>query len=45
MNNMLIPAGLLINFLFWGQAVDWLRLALGGAILLASVWLASRRTR
>jgi len=43
MNNMLIPAGLLINFAFWGQAVDWLRLALGGAILLASVWLASRR--
>ncbi|CUA83028.1 EamA family transporter [Pseudidiomarina woesei] len=43
MNNMLIPAGLLINFAFWGQAVDWLRLALGGGILLASVWLASRR--
>lgn len=43
MNNMLIPAGLLINFAFWGQTVDWLRLALGGAILLASVWLASRR--
>ena len=43
MNNMLIPAGLLINFAFWGQAVDWLRLALGGAILLTSVWLASRR--
>lgn len=44
MNNMLIPAGLLINFAFWGQAVDWLRLALGGAILLASIWLASRRS-
>lgn len=44
MNNMLIPAGLLINVVFWGQAVDWLRLTLGGAILLASVWLASRRT-
>lgn len=43
MNNMLIPAGLLINFAFWGQAVDWLRLALGGAILLISVWLASRQ--
>lgn len=44
MNNMLIPAGLIINYAFWGQAVDWLRLALGGMVLLASVWLASQRT-
>ncbi|WP_339879367.1 EamA family transporter [Pseudidiomarina gelatinasegens] len=43
MNNMLIPAGLIINYVFWGQAVDWLRLALGGAILLVAVWLASKR--
>lgn len=43
MNNMLIPAGLLINFLFWGQNVDWLRLALGAAVLSFAVWLASPR--
>lgn len=43
MNNMLIPAGLIINYVFWGQAVAWDRLALGGSILLFSVWLASRR--
>jgi|SRR5690554_3982507 len=45
MNNMLIPAGLLINYVFWGQAVDWLRLTLGGLILLSAVWLASKRPR
>lgn len=45
MNNMLIPAGLLINFSFWGQTVDWFRLALGSAILLLSVWVASRQPR
>ncbi|RUO55866.1 EamA family transporter [Pseudidiomarina homiensis] len=43
MNNMLIPAGLLVNFVFWGQDVDWLRLALGAAILASSVYLASRK--
>lgn len=43
MNNMLIPAGLLVNFAFWGQDVNWLRLALGAAILAGSVYLASRR--
>lgn len=42
MNNMLIPAGLLVNFLFWGRDVNWPRLAAGAAILLLSVWLASR---
>ncbi|MDX1704836.1 EamA family transporter [Pseudidiomarina sp.] len=45
MNNMLIPAGLLVNFAFWGQQVDWLRLALGAAILLVAVWLASQDRR
>ncbi len=43
MNNMLIPAGLLINYTFWGQAVDWLRLALGGSIILLAVGLASKK--
>lgn len=43
MNNMLIPAGLLINFCFWGQQVDWWRLAIGSSILLLSIAVASRR--
>ena len=43
MNNMLIPAGLLVNFSFWGQQVDWWRLAIGSAILLLSIAIASRR--
>lgn len=43
MNNMLIPAGLLINFSFWGQQVDWWRLAIGSGILLLSIAVASRR--
>lgn len=43
MNNMLIPAGLLVNFSFWGQQVDWWRLAIGSSILLLSIAIASRR--
>lgn len=43
MNNMLIPAGLLINFSFWGQQVDWWRLLIGSTILLLSIAVASRR--
>jgi len=45
MNNMLIPAGLLINFAFWGQQVEWYRLAAGAVVLLFSVWLASSKPR
>ncbi|MDT7524764.1 MULTISPECIES: EamA family transporter [Idiomarinaceae] len=41
MNNMLIPAGLLINYLFWQQAVVWPRLIIGAAVLALAVWLAS----
>jgi len=33
MNNMLVPAGLLVNIVFWGAPADWGRL-LGGAVLL-----------
>ncbi|WP_194755893.1 EamA family transporter [Aliidiomarina indica] len=45
MNNALIPAGLLVNFLLWGQDVNWPNLFLGGVIILLSVWLASRFQR
>lgn len=39
MNNALIPAGLLVNFLIWGQNVQWAQLWLGGLIILYAVWL------
>lgn len=41
MNNMLIPAGILVNFVFWNREVDWLRLLLGGLVIVAAVWLCS----
>ncbi|MGY4027769.1 carboxylate/amino acid/amine transporter [Aeromonas rivuli] len=39
MNNALIPAGLLVNLLLWGRETDLPRLALGGLLMLASLWL------
>lgn len=37
MNNALIPAGLLVNLTIWNQDADLTRLALGGAIIVASL--------
>lgn len=42
MNNMLIPAGLIVNFLFWGAELDWLQLLIGGAVIMFGVVIASR---
>lgn len=42
MNNMLIPAGILVNFLFWNRDVAWGRLLVGGAVIVLSVWLCQR---
>ncbi|MGL5430561.1 MAG: carboxylate/amino acid/amine transporter [Vibrio sp.] len=39
MNNALVPAGLVVNILIWNRDVDLLRLSLGGAVILASLWL------
>lgn len=38
MNNVLIPAGLLVNILIWNRDADLMRLALGGAVILGSLW-------
>ncbi len=38
MNNVLIPAGILVNLLLWQRDADLLRLALGGGIILLSLW-------
>lgn len=39
MNNMLIPAGLLVNLVIWNHNTDLLRLLFGSCIILASLWL------
>lgn len=42
MNNALIPAGLIVNLLLWNRDADLPRLALGGGIILLSLWLNRR---
>ncbi|AWH88776.1 carboxylate/amino acid/amine transporter [Limnobaculum parvum] len=37
MNNALIPAGLLVNFALWQHDVNWVRLIIGGGIIVASL--------
>ncbi len=39
MNNLLIPAGLLVNFVLWQQQVNWLTFSLGSVLIMTSlVW-------
>lgn len=40
MNELHVPAGLLVNLLIWNRDADLPRLVLGGAIILASLWLS-----
>jgi carboxylate/amino acid/amine transporter len=42
MNNLLIPAGILVNLLIWNRDADVLRLTLGGAIILLALWYNER---
>lgn len=42
MNNMLIPAGICVNLLFWNKDTDLLRLTIGMLIILISLWLNHR---
>ena len=42
MNNVLIPAGLVVNFVFWQQNVNWWTLSAGSALILLSLLWASR---
>ena len=49
MNNALIPAGLLVNLVIWNREADLLRLGVGGAIIVGSLflnewWLRRRAT-
>ncbi|MEA5446332.1 hypothetical protein VCB98_10925 [Gammaproteobacteria bacterium AB-CW1] len=45
MNNVLIPAGLLVNILIWNRDADLLRLALGSAVILLGLWVNARYSR
>ncbi len=42
MNNLLIPAGLVVNFVLWQQQVNWLQFAAGSMLLLLSLGWANR---
>ncbi|MBU2886857.1 DMT family transporter [Gilvimarinus agarilyticus] len=44
MNNLLIPAGILVNILFWQQSADWPRLLIGGAVIALAVWVCRPQT-
>ena len=39
MNELHVPAGLLVNVLIWNRNADLLSLALGGSVILASLWV------
>lgn len=39
MNNVLIPAGIVVNVLIWNREADILRLSIGGGIILAALLL------
>lgn len=45
MNNALVPAGLLVNLLIWNRDADLLRLGLGGAVIIFSLWVNARFSR
>lgn len=42
MNNVLVPAGLLVNLLIWNQDADLVRLTVGGTVIVLSLWLNAR---
>jgi len=42
MNNALVPAGLLVNLIIWNQNVNWLRLFLGGLVILLALFINER---
>lgn len=37
MNNALVPAGLIVNLVFWNRDADILRLSIGGGVIVASL--------
>jgi len=45
MNNVLIPAGLVVNILIWNREAELGRLALGSAVIALSLWINARYSR
>lgn len=45
MNNLLIPAGLLVNFLLWQHQVNWLSFSLGSVLIVFSLSWGKRLSR
>jgi len=43
MNDLKIPAAVLIALLFFGERAAWSRLGLGGSIVILAWWIASRK--
>ena len=41
-NNLLIPAGILVNVLFWNRDADIVRLAIGAGIILLALWVNNK---
>ena len=39
MNELHVPAGLLVNLLIWNRDANLPKLAAGGAVIIASLWL------
>ena len=39
MNELHVPAGLLVNLLIWNHDANLPKLALGGAVIIASLWI------
>ncbi|MDF4405577.1 EamA family transporter, partial [Vibrio parahaemolyticus] len=42
MNNMMVPAGLLVNFAIWQQHPNWLSFTIGSSLIIASLWVHKR---
>src|SRR5690606_38627260 len=42
MNNMHVPAGLLVNLAIWHQQPHWPSFIMGGAVIVASLWVHRR---
>ncbi|MEQ4924212.1 carboxylate/amino acid/amine transporter [Proteus hauseri] len=42
MNNMMVPAGLLVNFSIWQQHPNWPSFIIGASLIVASLWIHRR---
>ncbi|YCH30308.1 carboxylate/amino acid/amine transporter [Erwinia sp. D4-22] len=45
MNNMHVPAGLLVNLVIWQEQPDWPPFIIGGGLIVASLWIHRRWVR